>query len=368
MIRRQAALAAILVAWIGSCAFAQELTTDAERDWRAIRSSDDTRTKIMAERWYNAVKQQEWCNASGKFKTSAKYVEHDPNLEWVKLRVIRGTGKERVVKDVQIPLDKLSKACQSRVRTISVLAPKVAEAIEEEANKEAEDENDPAGSRGGEFMGEDPAADDSRGGRDSIDRRREEPDPRRSRGEGDNPRRGRRGRAQSEEPLVVTNDGPPLPAALPPLPSTASTEATSQSTTDEAAPVVAGAEKVAGPDAAHHPVSAEELEAAFAAAFAAGDKVALEELVFWGELAPELRQLTHARLLDYAGIAQLRRCNLAVKEPGEPGELYTLSSATHLSLEFETRAEFFDMTWPVGEVDGKYYLGALSGAAPAERR
>ena len=114
----------------------------------------------MAERWYNAVRQQEWSDASGKFKTTAKYVEHDPNFAWVKLRVIRGTGKERVVKDVQIPLDKLSKACQARVRTISVLAEKIAEAKEDEAKKESEEEEDAdaAGGRGGESLDGEPPA------------------------------------------------------------------------------------------------------------------------------------------------------------------------------------------------------------------
>jgi hypothetical protein len=360
MIRRQAALAAIFVAWIGSCALAQELTTDAERDWRAIRSSDDTRTKLMAERWYDAVRQREWSDDSGKFKTSAKYVEHDPNLEWVKLRMIRGTGKEREVKDIQIPLDKLSKACQARVRTISVLAPKVAEAVEEEANKEAEAENDPAGARGGEFMGEDPAADESLDGHESIDRRgRDERGP---------SRRSRRDRTQAGEPPVVTNDGPPLPAILPPLPSSASAEATSRSITNEAVPIVAGAESAAGTDAWQHPASAEQLATSFAAAFAAGDHEMLEKLVYWGELTPELRQLTRTRLLDYAGNAKLHRCNLGVMTEGETVERYTLNSATHLSLEFETRAEDFDLTWPVGDVDGKYYLGALIAATPTERR
>src|SRR5262245_22588581 len=141
MVRRFRLLAAILLACSVTSAEGQELTTDAERDWKIVRNSEDVRTKVMAERWYNAVRQQDWSDTSGKFKVSAKYVEHDPDLAWVKLRVFRGTGKERQVKDVQIPLDKLSKTCQARVRTISVLAEKIVTAKEDEAEKAAEAEN-----------------------------------------------------------------------------------------------------------------------------------------------------------------------------------------------------------------------------------
>lgn len=230
MIRRTLVLAALILAWLGAYAAGEELTTSAERDWKAIRNSDDVRTKLMAERWYNAVRQQEWSDASGKFKVSAKYLEHDPNLAWVKLRVIRGTGKERVVKDVQISLDKLSKSCQARVRTISVLAEKVAEAKEEEAKKVSEEEEngDAAGGRDGGTRGE-----------RSLEQGEIPEDPRGERGEGrgefdaglagmdprevvaqSEPSPGDRGRGGGfEQPPVVTNDGPPLPALVPGLPS-----------------------------------------------------------------------------------------------------------------------------------------------------
>ena len=84
-----------------------------------MRDSDDVKTKLLAERWYGAIKQQEWTDATGKFKTSAKYVAHDPQLAWVKIRMIQGVGKKRVVKDMQIPLEKLSVACQARVKQIA---------------------------------------------------------------------------------------------------------------------------------------------------------------------------------------------------------------------------------------------------------
>lgn len=224
MVRRFSVLATVLLALLGSPALAQELTTDAERDWRAVRNSEDVRTKIMAERWHNAIRQQEWSDASGKFKVSAKYLEHDPDLKWVKLRTIRGTGKERAVKDVEIPLEKLSKSCQARVRTISILAEKIATAKEEEAKKAAEDADgaEASGGRGGErsesesLDGEMPA--DSRNGRGAIDRGLVGMDSRELMAESET-RGGREGGAA--ESTNVGNSGPPLPAALPPLPSTA---------------------------------------------------------------------------------------------------------------------------------------------------
>ncbi|MGD9633942.1 MAG: hypothetical protein AB7G28_12250 [Pirellulales bacterium] len=214
---------AILSALVVASALGQELTTNAERDWKAIRNSDDTRTKLMAERWFNAVKQQEWSDTSGKFKVSAKYLEHDPNLAWVKLRVFRGTGKERVVKDVQIPLDKLSKSCQARVRTISVLAEKVAEAKEEEAKKEKEDEENgesPEGRRGS-ARGERPAEQDEMpeeapGDRGRFDAGLAGMDPREV-VERSEPAPGGRG----DQSPAATNNGPPLPALMPGLPTTA---------------------------------------------------------------------------------------------------------------------------------------------------
>jgi len=237
MVKRISVLAALLwFGWTSSFGFAQELTTDAERDWRAVRSSEDVRTKIMAERWFNAIRQQEWSDASGKFKVSAKYVDHDPNLKWVKLRTIRGTGKERQVKDVEIPLEKLSKSCQARVRTISVLAEKIAEAKEEEAKKEAEEEAGAgaAGGRDGEtaegesMEGETPA--EPREGRAPFDRGPAEMDSRAQMAERDS-RDDREG--AGAEPQGVTDSVQPLPAALPPLPSTAT------STTAVAPPVPA---------------------------------------------------------------------------------------------------------------------------------
>lgn len=366
MIRLLFVLTAILWVCVSACGWAQELTTDAERDWKAVRNSDDVRTKVMAERWYNAVRQQDWSDASGKFKVSAKYVEHDPDLKWVKLRTIRGTGKERQVKDVEIPLNKLSKSCQARVRTISVLTEKIAEAKDAEAKKEAEGKAD-GGSEGGrgeiqdESFEEEAMPGQPRDGRGALDRGLAEMNPREVM-ERRNRRRGRE-RAVDDSPPGA-NAGPPLPAVLPPLPShseqveaAVANERPASADTEAARPSAGAATEF------QHPTSAEELKAVFAKAFTAGDKETLEKLFYWDGVPTERRQQTFTSLIDYAG-ARLLACDL--HELADSGSMpgFTIESATYLNIEYETETAGHEMRWPYGEVEGKYYLGAWN---PAER-
>lgn len=238
MIRRRLALVAMFLSVLflsvaTASAAPLELATDAERTWRELRNSDDVKTKLMADRWYGAIKLQEWSDASGKFKTTAKYVGHDPNLAWVKLRVIQGVGDKRVVKDVTIPLEKLNKAGQARVRQISVLSEKVAEAVAEEQKKETEDETD-GEARGGEMQDEQALAEDPRGGRGQYDAGLAGMDAEQAIVEGNDPGGSRdprqsrdpRMNLQSEsaagsEPAGVPSgvSADPLPAMLPPLPT-----------------------------------------------------------------------------------------------------------------------------------------------------
>jgi hypothetical protein len=216
MIRRWLAIAAILLS-VATSAAAQELTTDAERTWRELRNSSDVKTKFMAERWYGAIKLQEWSDASGKFKTTAKYLAHDPNLAWVKLRVIQGTGDKRVVKDVTIPLEKLSKVCQARVRKIGVLSEKVADAIEAEKDNEKQDADGEG--RAGELSDEGLPGEEPRGGRGGYDAGLAGMDPEQVTAEGERTSRGRGQETPAPQPAIVSNDGPPLPALLPGLPA-----------------------------------------------------------------------------------------------------------------------------------------------------
>jgi len=113
------------------CAVAQETppdgtqAPDTAKTYLDLRRSKDRTTQLLAERYFNLVKLQEWSDLTGKFKTTAKYVEHDPNLTWVKLEIVR--GRERTTR--QIPVEKLSKTCQSRVKQIDLIQKKLDELL-----------------------------------------------------------------------------------------------------------------------------------------------------------------------------------------------------------------------------------------------
>ena len=107
-----------------------------------MRKSEDRVIQRFAERYYNLVKLQVWTSANNKSTVNAKYVDHDPDLKWVKLATVRGSGANRVVKEVTVPVDKLNKTCQSRVRQIATLQMKLDELA-------AESEEDPAGGETG---------------------------------------------------------------------------------------------------------------------------------------------------------------------------------------------------------------------------
>ncbi len=155
MLMRWFAFVALMLsgAWCSEISplFAEEISTDAERCYRDLHDADNVKTKLLAERWYNVIKLQEWTNGTGQFTATAKYLDHDPDLAWVKLRIIQGTGEQRVVKDVTIPTAKLSKTCQSRVRQISVLTEKVSTAANEmkQLQTEKDDGKDEIEGRGG---------------------------------------------------------------------------------------------------------------------------------------------------------------------------------------------------------------------------
>jgi hypothetical protein len=92
-----------------------------------LSHSKDRVTKSMAERYIATIKAQEWSDLSGKFKTIARYVRHTPDLASVTIETGKGRGTERVTKEVTVPVDKLSKTCQSRVRQIDAMQKKLKE-------------------------------------------------------------------------------------------------------------------------------------------------------------------------------------------------------------------------------------------------
>src|SRR5262245_32598993 len=73
-----------------------------------LSKSRDRVTRSLAERYLNSTKTQEWSDLSGKFKTFARYVKHEPNLSTVTIEITKGRGGEKVSEQKTIPVDKLS--------------------------------------------------------------------------------------------------------------------------------------------------------------------------------------------------------------------------------------------------------------------
>lgn len=227
---------------IARAADAVPTATDADKSYLAIRNSKDRKTQLLAERWYGLVQLQEWSDASGQFKTKAKYVEQDDKQGTVKLRVIKGAGKDQVVKDKTIQVDKLSKECQARVKQIAFLADKVDEAAKAEAEKAAKPKDGQDAMAG---MAASPP--DDRGGRAA-------------RGKADRGGANDRAKAAADQQPPANRDVPAdsrvpqreqageaataLPAAMPPLPVAAAASSEPPAT---AAPIAAENDRRGGP-------------------------------------------------------------------------------------------------------------------------
>jgi hypothetical protein len=113
---------------------AKDTASGPEKKYEELTHSKDSKVKGTAERYLNLVRFQEWGGATGKTQM-AKYVSHDANLKQVRLSVARGTGRDRVVKDFDVEVDKLNKTCQARVKQIDVLQKKLDEMIASGADK-----------------------------------------------------------------------------------------------------------------------------------------------------------------------------------------------------------------------------------------
>jgi hypothetical protein len=101
-----------------------------------LTKSQDRSTKSLAERYVNAVKVQEWNDLTGKFRTVARYVKHEPDLSMVTIEIVKGRGAERTTEQKTVPVEKLSKTCQSRVRQIDAMQKKLKELAAAEAKKD----------------------------------------------------------------------------------------------------------------------------------------------------------------------------------------------------------------------------------------
>ena len=92
-----------------------------------LSKSKDRATKSLAERYINMLKVQEWSDQSGNFRTVARYMKHAPDLTTVTIEIVKGRGAEQKSEPKTVPVDKLSKACQSRVRQIDAIQKRLQE-------------------------------------------------------------------------------------------------------------------------------------------------------------------------------------------------------------------------------------------------
>jgi hypothetical protein len=322
--------------------------SDQETTYFELRRSNDRPTKIIADRYFNLVKLQEWSDLSGKSKVTAKYVDHDPDLKWVKLQAVRGRGADRVVKEITVPVEKLSKTCQSRVRQINALQKKLDELAAAANEEDAAAAGDPGAPMVDE-RGVEPEFAGRRGERFAEPIETEVPPP------SSPPVEPNAAPAEFEvDPLgfaeVDLSSPPPFVgpegAAIPGVPQS------------PAVPFPASGNT--GAAGFRHPTTAEELKDAFTNAFNAGDKETLVKIIYWGDSDPAQNKRTQTDLIDIAGIVRLIRVDLKARPDNAPIRDYTINSGTLLEIEYEGERSNVTISWPVGEIEGKYYLGAWS--------
>jgi hypothetical protein len=105
----------------------EQKAATSDNPYAELTKSKDSKTKGLADRYGNLIKYQEWGTASGK-SIVAKYVSHDPDMKHVKLAVPgKGTGKDRATQEYDVPIEKLNKTSQSRVKQIDTLQKKLDE-------------------------------------------------------------------------------------------------------------------------------------------------------------------------------------------------------------------------------------------------
>jgi hypothetical protein len=105
--------------------------TEAERMYDRLRETETHKDKLLAERWHKLVRQRQWVDLTGKHKTYARYVDHDPNLKWVKLSILVKKGAESTYKESSVPVARLSKTDQAVVKRIAMLREQVETALAE---------------------------------------------------------------------------------------------------------------------------------------------------------------------------------------------------------------------------------------------
>jgi hypothetical protein len=102
--------------------------TPAEKLYEKVKEAEKQADRQLAERWHGLVRQRQWTDATGKHRTFARYVDHDPNLQWVKLSIAVKKGEQISYKEATIPLKRLGKNEQALVKRISLVRPQIEEA------------------------------------------------------------------------------------------------------------------------------------------------------------------------------------------------------------------------------------------------
>lgn len=127
---RRAALAACatLLALSAGAARAAD-PTPPEQQVEQLKQGEQHSDKLLADRWHKLVRQRQWVDSTGKHKTFARYLDHDPNLQWVKLLVLVQKGDQQTYKEGQVPLARLSQADQAIVKRIAIVRPQVEQAL-----------------------------------------------------------------------------------------------------------------------------------------------------------------------------------------------------------------------------------------------
>ncbi len=106
--------------------------TEPEELYEQLKQSKNQAQKLLAKRWRGLVQQRGWTDLSGKHKIFAKYLEHDPGLQWVKLQVRAGKGEKETTKVITVQLAKLDKNAQSVVKRIAIARRQIDEILSED--------------------------------------------------------------------------------------------------------------------------------------------------------------------------------------------------------------------------------------------
>jgi hypothetical protein len=353
----------------------------------------------------------------------AKYVEHDPDLTWVKLEALRMKDGKRVTKEITVPFEKLSERSQNRVRRIAKLQEKLDELLTGSGDAQGATSQDPGAPMLDE-QGVEPGSDPALGPEappaasppvpaaepvaepfspDPLGFAEMDLDPPPTQGEipvgaipdtsfappseppaqGDPTAEPQGADAPTDQPPLAENPTDLRPAAETPadqppatetpagIPAATDTQADQPPAIDNPAGAPPAASTPPSPDA-DHPTSPGALKIAFRDAYTLGQKDKLEKLIYWGDSTESNRALTRSSIVDGAGTMEVTgiriETNLNAEEKPDYKWTFSPQHMFHVKLENSRTEEWGAISWPYGEIGGKYHLGAWdadqAGAVP----